>query len=266
MVTNTKEVVKALQMLSGQSDNSYRPDNSFSANPQMPQMVQDTIKGTREKESGYALLANIIYKSISGNEKDRDFLIRRVIHSKNDMFIDGMAMDIRAPRLVKVSEIKQIRDVGTGRIYDNAYKFLQERMGLHVKNEILPEKLNTFGELIKRMHNEITVLMYVVALDGIREKSERMAVMKYVKEHTQDLQYTDEELNDYLISVAPDAESAGMAFQRILRKDRQNIQDFISALISVIMSNGKADDKERVFLAKVMDLLETKGFVFNLGF
>ena len=105
MVTNTKDVVKALQMLSGQNDYSYRPDTSFSANPQMPQMVQDTIKGTREKDSGYALLANIIYRSISGNEKDRDFLIRRVIHSKNDMFIDGMAMDIRAPRLVKVSEI-----------------------------------------------------------------------------------------------------------------------------------------------------------------
>lgn len=263
MVTNTKDVVKALQMLSGQNDYSYRPDTSFNANPQMPQMVQDTIKGTREKDSGYALLANIIYRSISGNEKDRDFLIRRVIHSKNDMFIDGMAMDIRAPRLVKVSEIKQIRDIGTGRIYDNAYKFLQDRLGVHVKNEILPEKLNTFGELVKRMHNEIAVLMYVVALDGIREKSERMAVMKYVKEHTKDLQYTDEELNDYLISVAPDAESAGMAFQRILRKDRQTIQDFISALISVIMANGKADDKERVFLAKVSHPARTQPFIIT---
>ena len=115
------------------------------------------------------------------------------------------------------------------------------------------------------MHNEIAVLMYVVAIDGIREKVERGAVAKYVRSQTTDLTYTDEELDDYLISVAPDATSAGMAFQRVLAKDKNAIQSFVEALINVIMANDEANEKERIFLAKVMDLLESQGFRFNFG-
>ena len=107
--------------------------------------------------------------------------------------------------------------------------------------------------------------MYVVAIDGIREKTERKVVADYVRSQTPDLTYSDDELDDYLISIAPDATSAGMAFQRILSKDKTVLQPFVEALINVIMANGSADEKERIFLAKVLDLLENKGFRFDLG-
>lgn len=293
--TNTQEVVEALQMMSGKTDASYAPNPfrrpsapSFddvsapreAVMPQtmapiasmpapqatvMPSSVKQTLDNSEEKRTGIAVLVSLTYKSLSGNDKTRDFLIRRVIHSDKEMFFEGLAMDIRAPRLVKVSNIKEIRDIATGRIYPNPYQFIQNRLGVSVADEILPEQLPPFAEVIKRMHNEIAVLMYIVALDGIREKVERMSVLKYVKEQTTDLSYSDEELNDYLISVAPDAESAGMAFQRILAKDKKTIQIFVEALIDVIMSNGGADPKERVFLAKVMELLEQQGFHLNLS-
>ena len=273
MVTDTQEVVRTLQMLSGKSDSSYEPAMPFQsqrldmpAPPAMPKMVQETINEAKEHHSGISILVGINYRSMSGNFKDRDILIRRIVHSKNEMYIDGMAMDIHAPRLIKVSEITRVRDIGTGRVYDNPYQFLHDKLGVELPQAVLPEaKETSFIEVIKRMHHEIAVLMYVVALDGIREKAERQAVAKYVRSQTTDLTYSDEDLNDYLISIAPDAESAGMAFQHILMKDRQSIQSFVEALISVIMSNGKADEKERVFLAKVMDLLEQQGFQFNLS-
>lgn len=277
MPTNVQDVVKTLQMLSGKTDTSYNPNpyqpKGFGyqtpPTPQMPSIppqIQETINTAQEKHSGISILVGISYRSMSGNFKDRDILIRRVVHNKNEMYIDGMAMDIRAPRLIKVSEITRVRDIGTGRIYDNPYQFLHDKLGVDIPKEVLPEQKETsFLDVIKRMHNEIAVLMYVVALDGIREKAERMAVAKYVRSQTKDLTYSDEDLNDYLISIAPDAESAGMAFQHILLKDNQSIQSFVEALIDVIMSNGQADEKERVFLAKIMDLLEQQGFQFNIS-
>lgn len=280
MNTNTQDVVQALQMMSGKTDASYAPnpfrkaaasplgqasDASVMPTAPVPEHVQETLSSTVEHRTGISILVGITYKSLSGNEKDRDFLIRRVVHSKNEMYLDGLAMDIRAPRLIKVSHIARIRDIGAGRIYDNPYKFIQDKLGVAVADELLPEQLKPFAEVIKRMHNEVAVLMYVVALDGIREKIERSAVAAYVKKQTQDLSYDDEELDDYLISIAPDSESAGMAFQRILVKDKTAIQSFMEAMISVIMSNGGADPKQRIFLAKVMDLLEQQGFELSLG-
>lgn len=301
--TNTQEVVEALQMMSGKTDASYAPNPfkkasmpSFEAPLEMPSNeramppasmtpmsmapisvasapraesipsnIKQTLENAEEKRTGIAILVGLTYKSISGNDKTRDFLIRRVIHSDKEMFFEGLAMDIRAPRLVKVSNIQEIRDIATGKLYPNPYQFIQNRLGVHVPNEILPEQLPPFAAVLKRVHNEIAVLMYVVALDGIREKVERMAVFDYVKKQTPDLAYSDDELMDYLISVAPDAESAGMAFQRILIKDKKSIQDFVEALIAVIMSNGGADPKQRVFLAKVMELLDQQGFKLNLS-
>lgn len=260
--TTTNEVIHALQMLSSKTDASYIPA------PEEKSALGDISDGGvsgHEKRVGISILVGISYKNAQGVFKDRDFLIRRVVHAKNDMYIDGMAMDIRAPRLVKVSDISQVRDIGTGRIYDDAHKFLQDKLGIEVPDEILSEKLPEFAKVIERMHNEIAVLMYVVALDGIREKVERGSVAKYVRSRTADLTYTDQELDDYLISIAPDSTSAGMAFQRILLKDKEEIQAFVSALINVIMADGKVKDKERIFLAKVIDLLESRGFQFNLG-
>ena len=261
--TSELEVLKALQDLS--VGKGLDVSSTLVVESDESKQMRTEMHNSHETRVGVSMLVGITYKSNDGSVKERDFLIRRVIHNKNDMYIDGMAVDVKAPRLIKVSQILKIDDVGTGRKYDNPYKFLQDKLGIGIADEILPEQLPTFAKVIERMHNEITVLMYVVAIDGIREKSERSVVAEYVRSQTTDLTYSDTELDDYLISIAPDATSAGMAFQRVLAKDKTVLQSFIEALINVIMANGTADEKERIFLAKVLDLLESKGFRFDLG-
>lgn len=254
------EVLKALQDLSSGKGVNILPDTTVS-----PATLSTDIKNAHETRVGVSMLVGITYKSTDGSIKERDFLIRRIVQVKKDAYIDGIAVDVKAPRLIKASQIIKIDDIGTGRKYDNPYKFLQDKLGISITDDILPEQLPTFATVIERMHNEITVLMYVVAIDGIREKTERKVVADYVRSQTPDLTYSDDELDDYLISIAPDATSAGMAFQRILSKDKTVLQPFVEALINVIMANGTADEKERIFLAKVLDLLENKGFRFDLG-
>ena len=267
MTTTTTDVLQALQDLS--AGKGIIPTSSPMEEPLSSQTeVADThtiVQNGHETRVGVSMLVGMTYKSADGSQKERDFLIRRVIQGKNEIYIDGLATDIRAPRLIKVSQIIHIHDIGTGRVYDNAYKFLQDKLGIYVADDILPETLPTFAEVIERLHNEITVLMYVVAIDGIREKTERNTVAQYVRSQTQDLTYTDTQLDEYLISIAPDATSAGMAFQKVLAKDKSVLQPFMEALINVITANGEVDPKEQAFLAKVMDLLDAQGVKFNFG-
>lgn len=261
---NTREILDAFYKLSGQSvpQTSELPANYAEV---ADNKTADTPENRHDMRVGLSVLASVSYRSPQGNDKKRDLLIRRIIKTKTDLYIDGLAMDIRAPRLVKVSDISQIHDMGSGRVYNNPYQFLQERLGFQVSDEVLPKKMDEIAKVIDRMHNEIAVLMYVVAIDGVRHKDERSVVAKYVRSQTADLNYSDQDLDEYLISIAPDAESAGMAFQRILLKDKSVIQSFVETLINVIMADGEAGDKERVFLAKVMTLLESRGFQFDLG-
>lgn len=267
-ITTTSDVLQALQDLSsgkGFIVPSAPPIGSALPSQTIPSEMHTAVQNGHETRVGVSMLVGISYKSDEGTYKERDFLIRRIIQNKNDIYIDGVATDIRAPRLIKVSQIIQVRDIGTGRIYDNAYQFLQNKLGIHISNDILAEELPTFAEVIERLHNEITVLMYVVAIDGIREKTERNVVAAYVRAQTPDLTYTDTQLDEYLISIAPDATSAGMAFQKILAKDKSVLQPFIETLINVITANGEVDPKEQHFISKVMDLLETQGFKFDFG-
>ena len=251
MTTTTTDVLQALQDLS--AGKGIIPTSSPMKEPLSSQTeVADThtiVQNGHETRVGVSMLVGMTYKSADGSQKERDFLIRRVIQGKNEIYIDGLATDIRAPRLIKVSQIIHIHD----------------KLGIYVADDILPETLPTFAEVIERLHNEITVLMYVVAIDGIREKTERNTVAQYVRSQTQDLTYTDTQLDEYLISIAPDATSAGMAFQKVLAKDKSVLQPFMEALINVITANGEVDPKEQAFLAKVMDLLDAQGVKFNFG-
>ncbi len=265
MNANTNEILETIRLLSGKTDSSAYADHTTTVVPPPPPVIKETIQSSEEDMAGLSVLASINYQSLSGNHKDRDFLIRRVIRNKNDLYLDGMAMDIRAPRLIKVSHISRIHDLGSGRVYDNPFRFVQERLGVSVADEVLPEKMSEFGKAIERTGNEMTVLMYLVAIDGVRRPDERKKVFDYIKKRTEDLHYDDSELNDYLISLAPDDESFSMALQRLLTKDKSVVQEVVETMLAVILADGKVHDKERAFLARIIDLLRADGYEFNLS-
>jgi len=243
--------------------------------PPPPPAVAQVMTQFNELNSGISVLVSMSYQSISGNKKDRDILIRRVIHSQGAYYIDGVAMDIRAPRLIKVANISSIRDIGSGKVYTDPYAFLRERLGVSVASPhtsetlagmptLAPAKKNEFPKVLERCAHEMTVLMYLVAIDGVRRKSERDRVIRYVQARTTDLQYDVKDLNEYLISLAPDEESFTAALARVLAKDKAVVQPFVETILDVIMADGHVDDKERAFLIRIMDLLEQDGYDIDL--
>jgi len=235
--------------------------------PPAPDFVQNVVNNSKEAGTGISLLVSMTYQSLSGNMRSRDILIRRIIQAKGDYYIDGVAMDKYAPRLIKFSHIRGIRDVSSGKVYYNPYEFAQNRLGVKVTlpqvEEKQPEPLsppNDFTKVIERTGHEMTALMYLVAIDGQRDKTEREKVFEYVKSRTTDLKYDDRELSDYLISLAPDKECFEAALSKALTQDQTVVQGFVEAILDVIMADGKVDPRERDFLINILDLLEKEGY------
>ncbi len=271
MEIQSKDILQAIQELSGRTDHSFVPspfggEKQEKESQSIPKAIADPLSSKDERGVGISMLVSMSYKSISGNVKDRDILIRKIVQSHGEFFINGLAMDIKAPRLIKVKDIIEIRDITTGRIYQNPVEFIEKRLGIPLVADPQKAKVvqSDFQKVIERTGPAMTVLMYLSGIDGIRRPAERQKIVEHVRSRTTDLNYSDEELNEYLISLAPDLESFKMALQQVLSKDKDVIQKVVQSMLSVITVDNKIDDRERAFISRIISLLEQEGFEFNL--
>lgn len=249
--------IKNIEGIEGKSISSADSNN-------VPPVICETLQKSDESASGISVKAVIGYESLTGNVKNRNFLIRRIIKNKGDYFIDGLALDINAPRLIRVSKISYIIDTVSEHTYSNPYKFIQNILGVDIEDKYLPEPMSDFAKAIKETGNEITVLMYLVAIDGTRCSEERKHVLKYIQQRVPYLNYDEEQMNNYLISLAPDDDSFSMAFHRVLKKGKFVIQPLLETVLKVIMADGIVHTKEKAFLARLIDILHQDGYEIDL--
>lgn len=242
-----------------------RPTQKTQNIPMSPK-VAPIFSQSQDKNTAVSLLVGMTYQSLSENIKNRDILIRRILKSKGEYYIEGVAMDIRAPRLIKVSHIKEIRDAVSGRVYQNPFEFLSGKFGITDDKKSTPasQPQSDFSKVVERTGHEMTVLMYLIAIDGSRDKRERDKAFAYIKSRTTDLNYDENELMDYLISLAPDEECFRIALEKILKLDVGIVQKLLETILDIIMADGKIDKRERVFLSLLMGTLEQEGYDISL--
>ena len=259
MPVNQEEIIKAAK--------DFRDDEFEEQTEEkkvIPDVVQETLTSSIEIHSGISVKVVITYESLSSNLKKRDFLIRRIIKNKEEYFIDGVALDIKAPRLIRVSQISCIQDAASEKMYSDPYVFLQNVLGIEVEDAYLPEPMSDFAKAIKETGHEITVLMYLVGVDGARASKERQCVLKHVRTRVPYLAYDDIQMNDYLISLAPDSDSFSTAFHHVLRKGKEVVQPLLQSILNVITVDGEIHERERSFLARVIDWLKQDGYQIDI--
>ncbi|MDD3669025.1 MAG: hypothetical protein PHX68_01895 [Alphaproteobacteria bacterium] len=232
--------------------------------PPAPPMVRQVFKGASTHASGISVLASLSYKSLSGNFKDRDVMIRRAVRNKGDWYLDVLALDIKAPRVVKVADISRVVDTGTGRVYADPFAFCQQKLGIAVDSRASSAPAGDFPKVIAKVGDEMAMLMYVVAADGVRRPVERAFVHDYVRARTPEFRYADAELEAYLISLAPDAESFALALEHAVSKDKSVIPTLIETMLLIITMDDDVHPRERALLDKLVALLEREGFAFKL--
>lgn len=269
-------LLKAIAHLTGENLEDLEKEHSTPvANPE----IQKHLKSKNILASGISVLAEVDYTSLSGKKQHRDIVIRRVIRSGKDIFMDAFCLEIKAPRLIKISNIQKIKDKKSSKEYDNPFDFLENQLGIELEekkssssfdlNSIqspLQASSSSKGELktaIARTRNEITALMFIAGVDGKRQQEEFSQIAQYVHRRCPDLVFKDEDLYQYLMMLYPDQESFYQSMERILGNEGWVVKLFLEHLIHLISSDGTIDEKERIFLAEIMTILKNEGFLIK---
>ena len=268
-------LLKAIAHLTGENiQDLEKAHQQPVANPE----VRKHLQSKNVLASGISVLAEVDYTSLSGNAQHRDVVIRRVMKSGKDIFIDAFCLGIKAPRLIKMASIQKIKDKKSGQEFTNPAEFFENILGVDMAEK--PQKgfdLNSIqtplqasnssrGELktaIARTRNEITALMFIAGVDDSRDHVEFEQIAQYVHRRCPDLVFKDEDLYQYLNMLYPDQESFYQSMERILGSEGWVVKLFLEHMIHLISSDGKIDEKERIFLAEVMTILKNEGFVIK---
>ena len=212
---------------------------------------------------------NVIMKyiSLSGEQKQRDVVIRRVFKNGKGFLVDALCLDIKAPRLIKMDNIEQVIDKRTKKTY--SYKeFFKDILGLKIdeeKDHSTPVMKSSFknGELktaIDKTRHEITALLFMAGVDGHRDNRELAKIVEYVHKRCPDLTFEDEGLLDYFKLNYPDTQSFYFSLERILGNDGWIVKMFLEKMMALIVADGRIDSKEKMFLADFLRVLEEEGF------
>lgn len=214
------------------------------------------------------------YTSLSGEEKERNVVIRRVFKCGRGFLVDVFCLDLKVPRLIKMQNISRIIDPRTNNSYD--YKtFFRDILGLDIdyhtsveKTEKKTEAKSSLknGELktaINMTRHEITALLYMSSVDGDRDERELKKIVEYVHARCPNLTFDDEGLMQYLRMNYPDTQSFYFSLERIIGNEGWIVKMFLEKMMALIVADGRIDEKEELFLADFLRVLEEEGFVLK---
>lgn len=268
MMSTSAQLLETIARFTGEDVTAFR--QSLDASKPKAQEVAHHLQSRHILATGISVAAEIEYTSLSGNHQDRHVIIRRVIKSGKEIFIDAFCQEIKAPRLIKLSSISKITDQ-TGKVYSNPVDFFENELGVQLQEKkptsTAPQyqfsSTMTNGEMktaIDRTRNELTALLFVAAMDGHKDRIEYDKMAQYVHKRCPDLTFNDADLVHYLTMINPDTQSFYLSLERILGMDGWIVKMFLEALMEMIMSDGEVHEKEKLFLAEFFRILEEEGF------
>lgn len=212
--------------------------------------------------TGISIAVRLEYQASDGSLKKKDFIIRRVVRSGRENYLDVITLIDKLPRLIKASSVTSVTDTRAQKVYDSPAEFFRNFLGIETENKMLASSMNG-GEMktaIDMTRHEITALLYISGVDGHRDERELKKIVEYVHRRCPNLSFKDEALMRYLRLVVPDTESFYLALERILGKDGWVVKMFLDHLMELIMADGHADEKEKIFLADFLGILNEEGF------
>lgn len=235
-------------------------------------IFDEALKKTSSKNlilGGISARVLMKYYSLSGELKERQVVLRRIFKNKSEIFIDAFCLDINEPRLIKLKNVLQVVDINTKTLYANPENFFEDVLGIDLKEKEkthLEASSLSKGELktaINLTRYEITALLFIAGVDNQRDDEELKTIVDYVHTRCPNLTFNDKDLMDYLHLYYPDSQSFYFALERILGQEGWIVKMFIEKLKSLIVADGKVHEKEKLFFADFLAVLEEEGFILN---
>ncbi|MBE6449142.1 MAG: hypothetical protein E7013_00370 [Alphaproteobacteria bacterium] len=245
--------------------------------------VQKKLSGKNLIEGGLSVQVFVKYTSLSGELKQREIIIRRVFKTGKEILIDALCLDINSPRIIKLKNILQLVDIQTKTLYVHPEQFFEDVLGISLfqekkeeqsiqKENKMPNMVSSFSKSLKngqlktaldRTRHEITVLSFISDMDGTRDTRELVKIIEYVHKRCPDLDFDDADLMHYLQINRLDVQSFYFSLERILGKEGWVVKMFLEKMLELIVADGIQTEKEKLFIADFLRILEEEGFELN---
>jgi len=263
MMTSSGHLMEVISRFSGEDVSTFREEWNGKIKHTKQEEKEHEIQQSKDVVStGISIAIRLKYQTSSGQTVTKDVIIRRVVRSGKENYLDVITLNDRVPRLIRVSSVSSVADPKASKIYDSPAEFFQNFLGLDVANKTMASSMKD-GEMktaIDMTRHEITALLYVSGVDGNRDERELKKIVQYVHRRCPNLSFNDEALMRYLRLVVPDTESFYLSLERILGKDGWVVKMFLDHLMELIMADGHADEREKIFLADFLGILNEEGF------
>ncbi|MCP4394104.1 MAG: TerB family tellurite resistance protein [Alphaproteobacteria bacterium] len=229
-----------------------------------PKRKEETSKNgfpVKPIASSISALVGLEYKNSDDKSGKDKITIRRLWQQGDEIIVDGFSHTKNAPRMYKVSHIKQIVDLNTNEVYLQPKKFLLGQVAMIPGEEIAG--FSGTAHAINRLRYELAALIFLANVDGQFANSELVMVKNYVKSKNTDLQINDEKLDGYVSRLYPDEDNFFEAIDYILSQKRAQIGDFMEFFTKLILADGVVDSNEKEFLAELLEILQEEGIEIN---
>jgi len=191
---------------------------------------------------------HIIYQDAKGDLSGRVFTLRNARKEITDIRLTGFCHWRAAVRSFIASRVVEATDLATGEVSEDGIEYF----GRHPLLQGLTADTNLSLETLamQECRDEVIVLSFVGAADGLFDEAEREAVVKHVMDRCPDEGLNESVIRRRVNSFVPDERSFHRALDRLCA-GQGDARHLMRSLKRVVDADGDADMDEIAFVHEI---------------
>ena len=134
--------MEIISLFSGEDVSSFREEwNSKITHTKQEEKEHEIQQSKDVVSTGISISVRLKYQTSSGEVVTKDIIIRRVVRSGKENYLDGLTLNDKVPRLIKASSVMSVTDAKTSKIYDSPAEFFQNFLGIDTQNKTMPSSM-----------------------------------------------------------------------------------------------------------------------------
>lgn len=201
---------------------------------------------------------HIVYQDAKSNLTGRCLTLRTVKTEANDIRLGGFCYLRQRMRTFLASRVVETTDLATGEVWEDGIEFFSQHPLLRplTADEAAARHPALFA--VQECRDELILLAFVAAADGLFDSDERAAIVQHVLERVPDSDVTEASVAARLRGMVPDE----FAFERALGRICAGSGDpraLMRSLRRVVDADGEIDPEEVAFVGEIEARLRESG-------
>ncbi|HYF22923.1 MAG TPA: TerB family tellurite resistance protein [Caulobacteraceae bacterium] len=201
---------------------------------------------------------HLIYKAASGELTGRCVTLQRIVHEVAEVRVQAVCHLRKKYREFLATRIVEITDLSTGEVDDDGLAYFRRHPLLRQATADHIAAMSDELLTIQDCRDEIIVLSFVAAADGLFDENEQDEIVKHVL-YRADFPLNEAEIRRRVASWIPDERAFWHALGR-LEAGEGDARALLTSLRRVIDADGDLDEEELAFAGEIERRLKAKAY------